>query len=146
MVRDHRSSPLCVRTRSSTHSGLGLVYTSNQSYNVLVVFVLHTIYRWQVRAAVKRFVSTHHCSFDLWLDLSATNYWRMSVDLSVDLFRFLRLRPEYFRAAEAAIVSFGGRQNSFGAIHNRQGQPLPSLDGSILDGSIQAHLATIRGL
>jgi hypothetical protein len=35
--------------------------------------------------------------------------------------RFVRLRPEYFRAAEAAITSFGGRQNSFGAVHNRQG-------------------------
>lgn len=35
--------------------------------------------------------------------------------------RFVRLRPEYFRAAEAAITSFGGQQNSFGALHNRQG-------------------------
>lgn len=35
--------------------------------------------------------------------------------------RFVRLRPEYFRAAEAAIASFGGRQNSYGAVHNRQG-------------------------
>ena len=35
--------------------------------------------------------------------------------------RCVRLRSEFFRGAEAAIAAFGGRQNTYGALHNRQG-------------------------
>ena len=35
--------------------------------------------------------------------------------------RFVRLRREFFEAAEAGIAAFGGIEGGYSAIHNRQG-------------------------